>query len=462
VTEPTRRRIAVATADALGDRMAGPAIRSWQMAKALAREHDVELLSTVAADRPGEGFRVSAGGAPELRKLVEWCDVFVFQGWVLVGRQFIPDSDRVLVADVYDPMHLEQLEQGKEAGDDGRRLAIEGATAALNEQLLRGDFFLCASDKQRDLWLGHLASLGRINARTYDDDPSLRQLIDVVPFGVDDEPPRRTGPGAKGVIPGIAADDQLVLWGGGIYNWFDPLSLVRAIARLRTRHDRVRLLFMGGKHPNPEISEMRMAVEARRLAAELDVLGTHVFFNDDWVPYDERQNFLLDADVGVSMHLDHVETAFSFRTRVLDYLWASLPVVTTSGDAMAALVAERNLGLTVPAEDPLAIEAALDRLLKDPYFATDCRAASFEAAEELRWSRVLQPLLAFCREPRRAPDLLDTHIGPALAGARRKAGPPPAHGLRHVAAVARQDLRQGGPAQLAQRVGGRLRRALHW
>jgi hypothetical protein len=207
---------------------------------------------------------------------------------------------------------------------------------------------------------------------------------------------------------------------------------------------------------------MRMAVEARRLAAELDVLGTHVFFNDDWVPYDERQNFLLDADVGVSMHLDHVETAFSFRTRVLDYLWASLPVVTTSGDAMAALVAERNLGLTVPAEDPLAIEAALDRLLKDPYFATDCRAASFEAAEELRWSRVLQPLLAFCREPRRAPDLLDTHIGPALAGARRKAGPPPAHGLRHVAAVARQDLRQGGPAQLAQRVGGRLRRALHW
>ncbi|HEX2384851.1 MAG TPA: glycosyltransferase [Acidimicrobiales bacterium] len=460
MTQQPRRRVAVATADALGERMAGPAIRSWQMARALAREHDVELLSTVAADRAGDGFRVSAGGAPELRKLVEWCDVFVFQGWVLVGRSFIPDSDRVLVADVYDPMHLEQLEQGKEAGVDGRRLAIEGATAALNEQLLRGDFFLCASDKQRDLWLGHLASLGRINARTYDDDPSMRRLIDVVPFGVDDVAPERTGPGAKGVIQGIEDGDELVLWGGGVYNWFDPLSLVRAVDGLRATHPRVRLLFMGGRHPNPEIPEMQMAVEARRLSAELGLLDTHVFFNDDWVRYDDRQNFLLDADVAVSMHLDHVETAFSFRTRILDYLWAGLPIVTTAGDAMAALVAERGAGLTVPPEDPAAIESALDRLLSDPQLAAGCRAASGAAATELRWSRVLQPLLEFCRDPHRAPDLVDPRLGVVLAGARRKAGPPPARGVRHYIAVARQELREGGVVQLLRRTWSRLRRVV--
>ena len=43
-------------------------------------------------------------------------------------------------------------------------------------------------------------------------------------------------------------------------------------------------------------------------------------------------NFLLEADIGVSTHVDHVETAFSFRTRILDYLWAVPPVVTTTGD----------------------------------------------------------------------------------------------------------------------------------
>jgi hypothetical protein len=457
---PVRRRIALATADTLGDRMAGPAIRAWQIAKLLASEHDVELLSTNSADRAGEGFRVSAGGPAELRKLVDWCDVFVFQGWVLVGRSFIPDADRVLVADVYDPMHLEQLEQGKEAGDDGRRLAIEGATAALNEQLLRGDFFLCASDKQRDLWLGHLASLGRVNARTYDEDASLRRLIDVVPFGVDDEPPRRTGPGPKGTIPGIDPGDDLVLWGGGIYNWFDPLSVVRAIDRLRADRPRVRLLFMGGRHPNPEIPEMQMAVEARRLADELGLLGTHVFFNDGWVPYDERQNFLLDADVAVSTHLDHVETAFSFRTRVLDYLWASLPVVTTSGDAMADLVVSYGAGLAVPPEDPDAIATALHALLSDPDLAARCRSASGAAAAKLRWSTVLRPLLEFCRAPRRAPDLVDPQLGPVLARARQQAGPPPSSGLRHDLALIRQHLREGGLSQLAHRIASRVRRVV--
>ena len=394
---------------------------------------------------------MSTGGAAELRKLVEWCDVFVFQGWVIAGRSFIPDSDRVLVADVYDPMHLEQLEQGKEAGDRGRRLAIEGATSALNEQLLRGDYFLCASDKQRDLWLGHLASLGRVNARTYDDDPSMRRLIDVVPFGVDDAPPRRTGPGAKGVIPGIAAGRPARAVG----RWH--LQLVRS-AQPRAR----RSTASARRHPTraPAVhgraaSEPRdrrrcsMAVEARRLAAELGLLDTHVFFNEGWVPYDERQNFLLDADVAVSMHLDHVETAFSFRTRVLDYLWASLPVVTTAGDAMAALVAG-----TRRRADRAAAGSRRDRVGARPpaqrraSLAASCRAASAAIGVRAALVLVLQPLLEFCREPRRAPDLLDPQHrsgvgrGPAQGGAAagprlspRPRGRPPA-------------LSEGGLAQL--------------
>jgi glycosyltransferase involved in cell wall biosynthesis len=337
-------------------------------------------------------------------------------------------------------------------------LAIQGATATLNEQLLRGDFFLCASDKQRDLWLGHLASLGRVNARTYDDDESLRRLIDVVPFGIDDEPPTRTGPGAKGVVPGIAHEDELVLWGGGIYNWFDPLSLIHAIDRLRRRRPTVRLLFMGGRHPNPEIPDMRMAVQARTLAADLGLRDSHVFFNDGWVPYEERQNFLLDADVAVSTHLDHVETAYSFRTRVLDYLWAGVPVVATSGDALAQLIESRRLGLTVPPRDPVAIETAMARLLDDRELAAACRANAAELAPELRWERVLEPLKTFCSAPRRAPDLGDPRLGPVLERARRSAGPPPSSGVRHDAGLVVEHLRAGGVRLLLRRVSARLRR----
>ncbi|MGZ4695350.1 MAG: glycosyltransferase, partial [Acidimicrobiales bacterium] len=347
-----RLRVVVATADSITAKMAGPAIRAWRVASELALDHEVRLVSLTRAELPDPTvdplFSVEVVRHANVNDLVDWCDVFVFQGWVMAGLESFQRSDKVFVADIYDPLHLEQLEQARDDGERVRRRAVRDATAVLNEQLLRGDFFLCASTKQRDLWLGHLASLGRVNPATYDADPGLDALIDIVPFGISDHPPERTAPGIRGVIPGIGADDAVILWGGGVYNWFDPLTLLRAIDQLRTRRPDVRLVFLGMRHPNPDIPEMRMAVEARRLSDDLGLTGVHVFFNEEWVPYDHRQNFLLDADVAVTTHFHHVETDYSFRTRVLDYLWATLPTVTTDGDSLADLIERKGLGLTVP------------------------------------------------------------------------------------------------------------------
>ena len=46
-------------------------------------------------------------------------------------------------------MHLEQLEQGRELPLATWERQVADATAVLNEQLDRGDFFLCASERQR-------------------------------------------------------------------------------------------------------------------------------------------------------------------------------------------------------------------------------------------------------------------------------------------------------------------------
>ncbi|WP_418605927.1 hypothetical protein [Georgenia sp. SUBG003] len=58
-------------------------------------------------------------------------------------------------------------------------------------------------------------------------DPSLRELVTVVPFGLDPQPPARRAHAIKGVVPGIGPEDPVVLWGGGVYNWFDPLTVRR-------------------------------------------------------------------------------------------------------------------------------------------------------------------------------------------------------------------------------------------
>jgi hypothetical protein len=202
---------------------------------------------------------------------------------------------------------------------------------------------------------------------------------------------------------------------------------------------------------------MRMAAQAQDLARELSLLGSTVVFNHSWVPYEERQNFLLESDVGVSTHLDHVETAFSFRTRILDYIWASLPIVCTQGDSLAALVEQRDLGRTVPPGDVEALAAALVSLLTDETRADTCRSNLAKLVPEYRWSQVLAPLLAYCQNPRRADDLLDSQSVLRMSGSVLVV-PPAWKGLRGDVALVRTYLREGGARMLVGKLRARAAR----
>ena len=141
----------------------------------------------------------------------------------------------------------------------------------------------------------------------------------------------------------------MLLWPGGIWNWFDPLTVIDAVAELARRRDDVRLFFLGLRHPNPHVAGDGSGAAGRRTCrGSSDCADRVVFFNEDWVPYEQRGAYLLEADLGVSAHFDDLESRFAFRTRLLDCFWAGLPVVTTSGDSLGDLVERRGLGRTVP------------------------------------------------------------------------------------------------------------------
>jgi hypothetical protein len=137
---------------------------------------------------------------------------------------------------------------------------------------------------------------------------------------------------------------------------------------------------------------MRVYDEAVALSAELGVLDKSVFFNDRWVPYQERVDYLLESDLGASANIPHIETHFSFRTRILDCVWAGLPVVATDGDPLSDLVDARGLGLVTPSGDAGAYASAVERLLDDAELLGSCRENLAAAAEEFRWSRVAEPI----------------------------------------------------------------------
>ena len=102
------------------------------------------------------------------------------------------------------------------------------------------------------------------------------------------------------------------------------------------------------------------------------------------------------------LHPLHIETRYSIRTRVLDYLWARLPVLITCGDVTSEWVEQHNIGRVIPPHNEAAAAEALCALLALPKTTF---SANFDALNELyQWPRVVQPLLEYCLHGTPAPD----------------------------------------------------------
>jgi uncharacterized phage infection (PIP) family protein YhgE len=145
---------------------------------------------------------------------------------------------------------------------------------------------------------------------------------------------------------------------------------------------------------------MQMPGKTRQLAQELGLLDTVIFFYDAWLPYHERANALLEADIAVSLHRSHLETTYAaVRSRFLDHLWAGLPSIVSTGDAAAELVRRYNLGYTVEPEDSPALAEAICRLASDASHRHDLAASVRQTAPIFTWDQTLAPLVQFCAAP---------------------------------------------------------------
>jgi glycosyltransferase involved in cell wall biosynthesis len=386
-------RVLVTSTEPVGGRMAGPAIRALELARVLSATCDVTLAAPPGSTADGVDAELVAVHETEHRRLLGLARAHD----VVVTQEAPPQlllalaRERVrIVADLYDPKPLEALEAGRDRPPAEQRTIQRLATRAALAALATADLVLCASERQRDLWLGAMAARGLIDLETYRADPTLRGLVAVVPFGVPDAPPRRADERVLARF-GIPPEHRVLVWGGGVWNWLDAITPMRAVERLRERRDDVHLVFLGLRRPVPV--DMGAGDEALAFARARGLLGRSVHVNEDWVPYAERGSWLLESHVGVSAHHDHVEARFAFRTRVLDYLWADLPVVGTEGDTLTDAV-----GRGVPAGDDAELAAAVDAVLDDG----PQRDAALERTREWRtalaWPRVAEPLVAYCAE----------------------------------------------------------------
>jgi len=356
-------RILFLTDDRLGPAMAGSALRAWELATALAAAgHEVRLAASEGSSKPNDS-------PVELLKVPSWSwpEVVVAPPWSLPLRAFT--GHHLLVIDGATPLlaELEAMPSSQEVRHRRRTAAARVPLAAA-----RADAVLVAGAAQHDWWRAVLYRRPEI------------EILEV-PFGIQmHDPPEE----AADVI-GVPPDWSVVLWWGGVWPWLDLDTLLAARARLGRVP--VSIVVPTATRPGGSLAQFS-ANDLNRMAARYALSAPEVVPLEYWSPYDERHLILNRASVMAFLHRQSPEAELSFRTRAMDALWASTPMLLSAGGEVARLADALGWGEVVDPGSPVAVSDALARLL-EPTEQARRRAAILEHRDHWRWSRVAEPLV---------------------------------------------------------------------
>ncbi|NQT78981.1 MAG: glycosyltransferase family 4 protein [Candidatus Aminicenantes bacterium] len=387
--------------DIIGKNMAGPGIRVWEMAASLSKEKDFEVgiacpdFSQINnKDLPQlTFFKYSLDKEKKLINFASQFNVFILSGYILDKFPQLKNLNKFIIADLYIPFILENLfvHDSKKSKLADRQLIHNRDLGVLLNLLLNSHHFLCANERQKNLYSGMLFAINKINPYLMRFDRDLSKIFTVIPFGIREEKKKKDANVLRGIFPDISESDIILIWGGVLSNWFDPIILIEAVEEVIKINPSFKLFFLSTKHPNPLLMKFPKAEEAKKLASQKNLLNKFIFFNKNWIPYNERHNYFLESDIGVSAHLEHFETQFSFRTRVLDYIYFNLPVICSKGDFFEKYIHKNSLGITVTPSDKEELKKAIlsmeDKKLRERF-----KRNIKKVEKEFYWDNLLLPL----------------------------------------------------------------------
>jgi glycosyltransferase involved in cell wall biosynthesis len=368
--------VVITTPDVVGERMAGPGIRAWHIARELAKHVPTTLVAQWSAAAPGGDsswllHAAEGGGAPlkvldrgsaDAKAALRAADVVIGQparGLVRARR------GQRFVSDLFDPVVLELRELYGNSPSIRQRIHLAAEWFRLVRALERSDLLICAAARQRELY-------DKLHGS---DAPWIE-----VPFGID--------PAELRTCP--KPQDNVVIWGGGVWEWLDPATAIDAVVLVNALGVRCKLLFLGRTRPNRDLIDRRRDDRFQNL---LDRGGEHVAANEQWVPYRERLAWLRSGKIAIMLHRSTGEADYSIRTRLFDAIAAGVPVVATEKGFAAKLVEKESLGIVVPPGDTAAVARAIRRLLTDDAFHAACVQSLERIRARFAWDVVTRPLV---------------------------------------------------------------------
>jgi glycosyltransferase involved in cell wall biosynthesis len=214
-----------------------------------------------------------------------------------------------------------------------------------------GDFFLTAGQRERYYLLGLLASSKKLSHGKHDQaDP----LIHVMPMT-----PPRDPPVLKEKVIDKKPGEFVLLVAGAFLPWYDYANFFEALKILNKKGKRnLRVVFMGGNPRDPKFERI-----VKKMGNLYELRENMVYTG--LVPFKQRANYYLLADVAINIPSITIEDELSVRTRVIDYLWANLPIISPAKDEYSATIVNEGAGFAYEAGDPLSMAQTIETIMDD-------------------------------------------------------------------------------------------------
>lgn len=259
--------------------------------------------------------------------------------------------------------------------------------------LRRADVFSCTSRPHVYTVVGELGVAGRLNAYTRG-----YSFVYEVPLAMPSHPFEHHQPRIRPALAG--ADDLVVLWSGTYNLWVDTATLVEGLVDAMQRNPRIVFVSTGGNMSGTDDTcflRVRDGLLNSPVAARCHFAG--------WVPAADVPDYLLEADVGLSIDRPCYEAVIGARNRITTMMKAGLPVITTLATDISRIVRDIGCGYTIPMQDPQALAHALLHAAENrtELLRRGERAQRY-FAEHFTYEVTIKPVLEWAASPSHAPD----------------------------------------------------------
>lgn len=333
----------------------GVGIRACELAAALSAHDDVTVLApdTPHADVSAvwPSLRFQRGDAGSVRPVSDR-DILLygFATQPAVVEQFTRAGGLAVFDAIVWPLEYLTYQSVRSADDPDRAYAQH-----LNAYLRRlrlAHRFLVASETEKKVLAGILSVADHERLRPTD--PSLDELVAILPVGLSQTNENTASPPSAGDDPAIDHAPVFV-WNGGLWNHYSPVPAIAAIAELDHEGIDARLWFLYPRRGTPTAT-YRAAVAAVESRPEL---SGKVRFIHGGLSLADRVDVLRSATASICLYRPHALWDLCPPMRLRETLVYRLPIIAAERGALGDIIAAEGCGATVRDLDAEGVAAAM-------------------------------------------------------------------------------------------------------